>query len=208
MRNENDLLNQPACDPAIWMLDPQIVFLNHGSFGSCPRPVLEFQQALRERIERQPVQFLLRDLEGLLDQSRGILAEFLGAAAENLVFVPNATSGVNTVLRSLQFKPGDELLVTNHEYNACRNALDFVAQCSGAKVVVAAVPFPLQSVDQIVETILKRVTPRTRLALLDHVTSQTGLVMPIDRLVKELAERDIDTLVDGAHMLPEWCRST
>lgn len=161
--------------------------------------MLEFQQALRERIERQPVQFFVRDLEGLLDHSRGILAEFLGAAPENLVFVPNATSGVNTVLRSLQFKPGDELLVTDQEYNACRNALDFAAQCSGAKVIVAAVPFPLQSVDQIIEAILSHVTPRTRLALLDHVTSQTGLVMPIDRLVKELAARNIETLVDGAH---------
>lgn len=199
MTHENDLLNKPPCDPGIWMLDPNIVFLNHGSFGSCPRPVLEFQQTLRERIERQPVQFLWRDLEGLLDEARGVLAQFLCAAAENLVFVPNATSGVNTVLRSLQFKTGDELLVTDQEYNACRNALDFAAQSSGAKVVVAAVPFPLQSVDQIIESILSRATSRTRLALLDHVTSQTGLVMPIDRLVKELAARGVDTLVDGAH---------
>ncbi|HZQ48460.1 MAG TPA: aminotransferase class V-fold PLP-dependent enzyme [Verrucomicrobiae bacterium] len=199
MRHEDALLNQPAGDPGMWILDPRIVFLNHGSFGSCPRPVVEFQQKLRERMERQPVQFFVRDLEGLLDQARGALAAFLGANAENLVFVPNATAGVNTVLRSLQFKPGDELLVTDHEYNACRNTLDYVAERSGAKVIAAAVPFPLQSADQITEAILGRATPRTRLALLDHVTSQTGLVLPIARLVKELAARGIDALVDGAH---------
>lgn len=150
-------------------------------------------------MERQPVQFFVRDLEGLLDAARGVLAGFLVANAENLVFVPNATAGVNTVLRSLVFQPNDEILVTDHEYNACRNALDFAAQRSGARVVVATVPFPLQSAEEIIEAILNQVTPRTRLALLDHVTSQTGLVLPMGRLVKELAARGIDTLVDGAH---------
>src|SRR6266481_6992607 len=118
------IINEPAADPAIWMLDPAVVFLNHGSFGSCPRPVLEFQRELRDRMERRPVQFLGRDLEKMLDDARGALAQFLGAKAENLVFVSSATTGVNTVLRSLQFEPGDELLVSNQEYNACRNALE------------------------------------------------------------------------------------
>src|SRR5438309_10227407 len=107
----NLFLSQPACDPGLWPLDPDIAFLNHGSFGSCPRPVLEFQKELRTRLERQPVQFFVRDLEALMDEARGKLARFLGAEAEDLVFVPNATAGVNTVLRSLRFKPGDELLV-------------------------------------------------------------------------------------------------
>ena len=150
-------------------------------------------------MEREPLDFLFRELEGMLDQSRGSLARFLGARPENLVFVPNATSGVNTVLRSLSFHPGDELLVTNHEYNACRNALDFVTQRSGAKVVVAAIPFPLQSAKEIVDAVLAGVTSRTRLALLDHVTSQTGLVLPVARLVEELAAHGVDTLIDGAH---------
>src|SRR5207249_4783273 len=117
--------------------------------------------------------------------ARGALAEFLGADAAELVFVPNATSGVNSVLRSLRFKRGDELLVTNHEYNACRNALDFVAGRAGARVVVAEVPFPLDEAKEVVDAVLSRVTTRTRLALLDHVAR---LVLPIQLLVKRLAE--------------------
>jgi isopenicillin-N epimerase len=183
----------------IWPIDPKIIFLNHGSFGSCPRPVLEFQDALRDRMERQPIQFLVRDLEPMLDAARAAVARFVGANPNNLVFVPNATSGVNTVLRSLSFEPGDELLVTDHEYNACRNALEYVASRMRAKVVVAPLPFPVDSGDRLVEAILSRVTPRTKLALIDHVTSQTALVLPIERIVRELAELGVDTLVDGAH---------
>jgi len=182
-----------------WPLDPKVAFLNHGSIGSCPLPVLDFQRALRDRLERQPVQFLVRDMESLLDQARGALAQFTGARPENLVFVPNATSGVNTVLRSLTFAPGDELLVTDQEYNACRNALEFVARRAGAKVVVARVPFPFHSAGQLEEAIMSRVTPPTRLALIDHVTSQTGVILPVERLVNQLAARGVETLVDGAH---------
>jgi len=203
-------LAHPAADPRLWPLDPAVVFLNHGSFGSCPTAVLEFQHAIRQRLERQPVQFLVRELESLLDEARGTLARFVGAEAADLVFVPNATAGVNTVLRSLRFEAGDELLVTNHEYNACRNALNYAAQCSGATVVEAAVPYPLRSAEEIVSAVLARVTNRTRLALLDHVTSQTGLVFPIERLVHALAARGVDTLVDGAHapgMVPLDLRS-
>lgn len=192
-------MTHPTPAASVWPLDPAITFLNHGSFGSCPRPVLEFQRELRDRLERQPVKFFVRDLEELLDWSRIRLAKFLGAKAENLVFVPNATSGINTVLRSLDFDPGDELLVTDHEYNASRNALDYVAARTGARVVVARIPFPLHSAEEIIEAVMGAVTWRTRLALIDHVSSQTGLVMPIEFLVRELNARGVDTLVDGAH---------
>ena len=192
-------LDQPAADPALWPLDPKVTYLNHGSFGSCPRAVLQFQNELRERLERQPVRFLVRELEPLWDAARGALAAFVGATPDNLVFVPNATAGVNTVLRSLRFEPGDELLVTDHEYNACRNALEFAAERSGARIVVVKIPFPLLDADSIIEIVLHGVTARTRLALLDHVTSQTGLVLPIERLVRALAARGVDALVDGAH---------
>jgi isopenicillin-N epimerase len=182
-----------------WDLDPDITFLNHGSFGACPRAVLETQTRLRARLEREPVRFFLHDLEGLLDEARGRLAGLVGADPDDLAFVPNATSGVNTVLNSLRFSAGDELLTTSHEYAASKNALDHAAARHGARVVVASVPFPLASPDEVVEAVLARTTPHTRLALLDHVTSPTGLVLPIERLVAGLDQRGIDTLVDGAH---------
>jgi isopenicillin-N epimerase len=188
-----DALREP------WLLDPAVTFLNHGSFGACPRAVLEVQQALRERLERQPVRFLLRELEGLLDRARAALAAFVGADPDDLAFVTNATSGVNAVLRSLRFAPGDELLTTDHAYGACRNTLDWVAERCDARVVTAAVPFPLRGDDDVVGPVLAAVTRRTRLAVLDHVTSPTGLVFPIARLVAALAERGVDVLVDGAH---------
>ncbi len=182
-----------------WSIDPTIEFLNHGSFGACPLPVMKLQQELRHRIERQPLQFFGRDLEELLDRARTELAAFVGANAEDLAFVPNATTGINTVLRSLKFVPGDELLTTNQEYNACRNALNFVAERSGAKIVVAEVPYPIESSEQAVEPILRAVSPKTRLTLLDHVTSQTGLVFPIAKIIHALTQQNIDTLIDGAH---------
>ena len=182
-----------------WSLDPAIVFLNHGSFGACPLPVLALQQQLRQRIERQPLQFFGRDLEQLLDRARIDLAAFVGADADDLAFIPNATTGINTILRSLTFEPGDELLTTNQEYNACRNALDFVAAQSGAKIVVAEVPYPIESSQQAIEPILQAVSSKTRLALLDHITSQTGLVFPIAEIIRLLTAQGVDTLIDGAH---------
>jgi len=199
MSSDEVLLTRPAADPHRWLLDERVTFLNHGSFGACPRAVLDFQAEVRARLERQPVQFLGRDLEALLDAARGALAGFVGAHAEDVVFVPNATTGVNTVLRSLTFQAGDELLVTNQEYNACRNALEFAAGRFGARAVVVDLPFPLAGGEEVVGAILERVTSRTKVALIDHVTSQTGLVLPIARIVSDLAARGVDTLVDGAH---------
>ena len=182
-----------------FVLSRDVVFLNHGSFGAAPQAVLDAQRTLRDRLEHNPMQFFVRDLEGLLDASRARLAAFVGAAPTELAFVPNATTGVNTVLRSLRFAPGDELVTTNHEYNACKNALDAVAHDSGAKVVVARVPFPLSDPAEVLLAILAVTTPRTRLVLVDHVTSPTGLVIPLEAIAQELARRGIDVLVDGAH---------
>lgn len=193
------VLHRSGADPGYWLLDPEIIFLSHGAFGACPRPVLAVQNQWRERLERQPLHFLVRELEGHLDAARQSVAQFIGANTDDVIFVPNATAGVNTVLRSLVFNRGDELLVTDYAYNGCRNAIEFVAERSGAKVVVAPIPFPFRNEDELVAPILERVTARTRLAMIDHVTSQTGVVMPVGRLISELRRRGVDTLVDGAH---------
>src|SRR5882672_3036710 len=179
----------------LWPLDPDVIFLNHGSFGACPREVLRHQGELRDRMEAGPVRFLSRDLDDLLDVARARLAAFVGADPDDLGFVANATTGVNAVLRSLKFSAGDELLTTDHTYNACRNTLNFVAERWGVQVVVATVPFPLASPGEVVAAVLSKVTSRTRLALLDHVTSPTALVLPIERLIAELSARNIETLV-------------
>ncbi|GAB4198441.1 MAG: aminotransferase class V-fold PLP-dependent enzyme [Coleofasciculaceae cyanobacterium] len=184
---------------AFWSLDSAIAFLNHGSYGACPLPVLDAQQRLRRQLERQPLRFFMREFEALLDAARSQLAAFVGVQPDELVFVPNATTGINAVLRSLSFNPGDELLTTNQEYNACRNALEFIASRTQARVVVATVPFPIDSPNQVIEAVIEQVSPKTRLALLDHITSQTGLIFPIQQLVQELAARGVDTVVDGAH---------
>jgi isopenicillin-N epimerase len=183
----------------LWTLEKDVTYLNHGSFGACPASVLAEQARLRARLEAQPVRFMLRELEPMLDAARAALAAFLGADAADLGFVPNATTGVNAVLRSLTFAPGDEIVTTDHAYGACRNALDYVAARSGARVVVATVPFPLRGPDEVVTPILAAVGDRTRLALLDHVTSPTALVWPLAELVTKLRARGVETLVDGAH---------
>ncbi|WP_240038923.1 MULTISPECIES: aminotransferase class V-fold PLP-dependent enzyme [Okeania] len=143
--------------------------------------------------------FFVREFQTLLDEGKEKLAKFVGTKSEKLVFVPNATTGINAVLRSLNFSPTDELLTTDQEYNACRNALNFVSDRTGVKVIVASLPFPVESPQQIIEAVIKHISPRTKLALLDHISSQTPFVFPIKQLVKELAKRGVDTLVD------RWC---
>jgi isopenicillin-N epimerase len=186
-------------DRAPWNLDPEVSFLNHGSFGACPAPVLEAQRAWRDRMETEPVRFLDRELEQLLDSVRAEVAAFLGAQSEDLAFIPNATSGVSAVLGSLRFEPGDELLAGDHEYNATLNALRLAAERDGARVVLCHIPFPIHDPAQAAEAYLEAVTPKTRFALVSHITSPTALVLPVAALVRELDRKGVDTLVDGAH---------
>jgi isopenicillin-N epimerase len=183
----------------LWHLDERVTFLNHGSFGACPRAVMDAAEAVRTELEREPVRFMVGELEARLDEARSAVGALLGAAADDVVFVPNATAGVSTVLASLALAPGDELVTIDHAYNACRNALDRAAERTGARVRVAALPFPTPGDDAVVEAVVDQVTPRTRLVLVDLVTSPTALVLPVRRLVAELAARGVDTLVDAAH---------
>jgi isopenicillin-N epimerase len=182
-----------------WGLDPDVVFLNHGSFGATPTAVLDAQSELRRELEREPVRFMVRELEGRLDRARAALAAFVGAAPSHLAFVTNATAGVNAVLRSLPLRAGDQIVTTTQEYNACRNVVDFVCRATGATAVVVDLPFPVKDGDEIAGRILERVGPRARLVLLDHVTSQTALIFPVASIARELRARGVDLLVDGAH---------
>lgn len=189
----------------LWALKPGIVFLNHGSFGACPSAILKLQTELRRRMEAEPVQFLWRHYEERLQVARAEVARFVGANPRDLVFVTNATTGVNAVLRSARLSHGDEILTTDHDYNACRNVLSETARRTGAKVVIARVPFPLKAASEILDAVLAAVTRRTRLALIDHVTSTTAVLVPVGQIVRELESRGVDVLVDGAHapgMLP------
>jgi isopenicillin-N epimerase len=182
-----------------WLLDQEIIQLNHGSFGATPRPVLEEQDRWRRRFEANPTGFVIEEMEPALDEARRRLAGLIGSDPTDLVFVVNATMGVNTVVRSLHLEPGDQLLTTNHTYNACRNVLNFAVARAGAEVVVAAVPFPLDSPTQVVDAILGAATDRTRFALFDHITSSTGLVFPIEEVIPSLEQRGIRVMIDGAH---------
>lgn len=182
-----------------WNLHPDVHFLNHGSFGACPAEVQEKQSLWRAKMERDPVKFLGREILGHLDEARCVLAEFVGADPGGLVFVPNATTGVNSVLRSLVFEAGEEIVITSHGYNACNNVARFVTERAGATVVVADVPFPIQDPEQVLEAILACVNERTKIVLVDHITSPTALVFPVKRLVEELHERGVLVLIDGAH---------
>jgi len=157
------------------------------------------QAELRAQMEAEPVQFLWRRYDERLEVSRAAVARFVGAEARDVVFVTNATTGVNAVVRSLELRRGDQLLTTNQDYNACRNVLVETVRRAGARLVVAEVPFPVRNAEQVVEAVLRGVNPRTRLALIDHVTSPTALVLPVSRLVRELEGRGVATLVDGAH---------
>ena len=188
-----------------WLLEDGLAFLNHGSFGACPRVVVDEQSRLRAEMERNPVRFLWREIRDRLDAARAELARFIGADAEELAFVANATTAVNSVLRSFELQPGDEILVTDHGYNACNNVAAECARRSGAKVITARIPLPIAGPEQAVTAIVAAVTPRTRLVLVDHVTSPTALVLPIAEIVRELEPRGIAVFVDGAHapgMLP------
>ncbi len=170
--------NSPVGEPADhWMLDSKVTYLNHGAFGACPRVVLEAQSEWRARLEREPVRFFLRELEQHLDEVRSVVGALVNAEPADIVFVANATAGVNTVLASQRFDPGDEVLVTNHGYNACLNAAEYWTARAGAIARRATVPFPIERPAQVVEAVLAAVTSRTRLAVLDHTTSPTGLIL-------------------------------
>jgi isopenicillin-N epimerase len=184
---------------ANFLLDPDICFLNHGSFGATPEELLQVQDEFRRALEREPIDFLARKLPDLLAQARKAVADFIGAEPDGLVFVQNATSGVNAVLSSLSLGAGDTILTTNHRYDAVRFTLDRWAAQRGAKVNEAEVPFPIASHDDVLQAIARAWTEDVRLLVVDHITSPTALIFPVAKLVKMARDRGVPVLVDGAH---------
>ncbi len=181
-----------------FLLDPGVTFLNHGSFGATPRVVLEAQHRLQREMERNPVALLARGSASLLARARDVLAAALGAHGKDIVFVPNATTGVNVVARSLVLAPGDEVLTTDHEYGACLATWQRRCADVGATLRTVAVPLPFES-GTFADRLLAAVTPRTRLIFVSHITSTTALIFPLHTLCAEARRRGIATLVDGAH---------
>jgi isopenicillin-N epimerase len=183
----------------LFLLDPSVVFLNHGSFGACPREVFDVFQNWQRELERNPVEFLGRRSAGLLDEARKTLAGYLGAKSEHLVFVSNATAGVNTVARSIPLRQGDEILTTDHEYGACSAAWNWVCERSGARIVPVEIPLPFDR-DGFADRVFSRVTDRTLILYLSHITSTTALIFPIEDLVRRARAHGILTVIDGAHV--------
>jgi len=183
----------------LFLLDPSIIFLNHGSFGATPIPVFEAYQHWQRRLERQPVLFLGREYDALLLETRQKLAEFLNADAEDLVYIPNATHGVNIIARSLKLAPGDEVLATDHEYGACDYTWEFLCQKTGAKYLHQPIPLPVQSEEEILDHFWQGVTPRTRVIFISHITSPTALRMPVEHICKRARAAGILTVIDAAH---------
>lgn len=183
----------------LWRFGEGVTYLNNGSFGAAPSVVLEAQVAWRDRIQAAPSPFFQYEYPALIREAADRVARWLGGRGEDLVFVDNATTGVNAVLRSLPLVPGDEILITSSTYGAVKNAVRFLAAAQGARVVEAALSFPPEGSEQVVEVLARAVTPRTRLAVLDHIVSENALVLPVAAMARRLRARGVPVLVDGAH---------
>jgi isopenicillin-N epimerase len=183
----------------LFQLDPQVIFLNHGSYGACPRSVFQEYQAWQLKLEKQPVQFLGFELDAYLRHSREVLGEYMHASANDIVYIPNATHGVNIIARSLKLSPGDEILTTDHEYGACNFTWDFIAHKTGAIYKVLCINLPVDAQEQVADQIWRGVTPRTKVIFISHITSPTSLTLPVHQICTRAREAGIITIIDGAH---------
>jgi len=182
-----------------WDLDPDFLTVNHGSFGATPRVVLAAQRAWQDRMEAQPTRFMATDLPAALRRAADDLGRFLHADSHDIAFVDNATTGCNAVLRSLPLRPDDEVLILSHAYGAVRNAVRFVTERTGARMTEAAVCFPDPTEDALAAAVALAITPRTRLAVIDHITSSSAIVLPAARIVAACHAAGVPVLIDGAH---------
>ena len=182
-----------------FLLDPNVIFLNHGSFGACPQPVFAEYQRWQRELERQPVEFLGRRFNDLLREARTVLADFVGADADEITYVTNATVGLNTVARSLDLRPGDEALSTDHEYGALDRTWRFLCEKSGAKYIRQPIAVPITTADEVIDAVWAGVTDRTRVLFMSHITSPTAITLPIKPLIDRARARGLLTIIDGAH---------
>ncbi|HEX6387259.1 MAG TPA: aminotransferase class V-fold PLP-dependent enzyme [Anaerolineae bacterium] len=183
----------------LFLLDPEVVFLNHGSFGATPRPVFEIYQEWQRRLERQPVHFIATELPQHFETARQRLGNYLNADKDDVVYVPNATFALNIVARSLPLQEGDEVLATNHEYGACDRVWRFVGQKKGFRYLQQPIALPVTSADETIDQLWQGVTPRTKVIFVSHITSSTALCLPVAKICKRAREAGILTVVDGAH---------
>lgn len=182
-----------------FLLDPEIIYLNHGAFGACPKPVFETYQAWQRRLECQPVKFLAREITGHLARAREQLAQYLHCDPQDVVYFPNPTTAANMVARSLALRPGDEVLCTDHAYGAMDRTWRFVCNKTGARYISQPLPLPFTTPDAIVERFWAGVTDRTRVIFLDHLSSRTALRFPVEAVCQRARQAGILTLIDGAH---------
>jgi isopenicillin-N epimerase len=183
----------------LFLLDPNIIFLNHGSFGATPRPVMDVYQQWQHRLEQQPVQFIVREMQDELKLSRRYLGEYLGAMEDDLVFIPNATFGANIIARSLRLSPGDEVLISSHEYGACENIWEFICQKTGASLIRQHIFLPVGSPSELVDQFWSGVTSNTKVIFISHITSPTAICLPVKAICHKARTAGIITVIDGAH---------
>jgi isopenicillin-N epimerase len=183
----------------LFLLRDDVVFLNHGSFGACPKPVFDEFQHWQLELEEQPVLFLGRRFGGLMYDARAALAGFVGADPDDVVYIPNTTTGVNLVARSLALEPGDEVLSTNLEYGAAERSWQWICRARGARFVRQPVPLPIESRDAVVDAVWSGWTERTRVLFLSHITSTTALILPVEQLIERARDAGVISIIDGAH---------
>lgn len=184
----------------LFLLDPEVTFLNHGSFGACPIPVFESYQRWQRELERQPVEFLGRRIEPLLTHVREEVGAFLNCPADSVVNIMNSTWGVNLIIRSLDLEEGDEILTTNHEYGACTMAWEWLLDKMGARLIRHDIPLPVTSQEEVVESLWSQVTERTKAIFFSHITSPTALTLPAELICQRAREAGILTIIDGSHV--------
>ena len=204
----NPAASNAACQPPepliedpgrLWLLDPELDFLNHGSFGAVPREVLAVQTAWREAIERDPIEMMGRRIFELLEPSRWAAGELLSCEPDAVGFSPNATSAINAVVRSMTFKPGDRIVAPNHVYNGVRQTLRWVAARDGAEYLEFPIEMPIENATQLADRVLESIPDRTRLLVIDEISSPTAIRFPVERITRECADRGIEVIIDGAH---------